>query len=224
MERIAIITGINGDVNALKHVLNDIEERGIPEVYCLGNIVKPGEENNSECLSLVTDRCSVILTGDNEERVTVLGETDGYSLGDIETIDGMKFSHQFYMSGRLIRVFYSNPYNSLNTTAYACRKSELFKPSIRTGRSNADVVIYSDSCGTLEQTSDHRTLIGVQNVSTSSEGPTDLEGCCSNYVIIEGKKDSMNFDQISYQCVKVFYCLDVDRELGPTKTIGTIGE
>ena len=44
MDKIAIISDIHGNLEALKAVFNDIENRGIKRIFCLGDIVMAGPE------------------------------------------------------------------------------------------------------------------------------------------------------------------------------------
>ena len=40
--KIAIISDIHGNLEALKSVLNDIKNRNIDKIYCLGDIIAKG--------------------------------------------------------------------------------------------------------------------------------------------------------------------------------------
>ena len=194
MEKVAIISGVYGDLNSLRSVLYDIERRGIEIVYCLGNSIKKDSTDNSECLSLIKEKCNVSLMGDKEEGIGVIEKAEEYSLSDIDYLFSLPFSHQFFMSGRLVRLFNDNPYNSFNKRA-CDTKADLFKPSIRTGQSIADIIICGNNAGSLEEMIDSKILIGVQNVSE--------RGMFANYMIIEGELDSYEFAPISFQHVKV---------------------
>lgn len=215
MDKIAIISGVYGNLDALKSVLCDIETRGISTVYCLGNSIKSGSTDNSECLNLVKESCEVSLMGDKEEGLGLLEDPEQYSLSDVNYLADLPFSHQFFMSGRLVRLFNDNPYNSFNKQA-CCKKSDLFKPSIRTGRSFADVVICGGKDGAIEEEVDSKMLIGVQNVNG--------RGNFANYMIIEGEMDSTDFGPISFQHVKVptriMHIVYDSKKEGTTKTIG----
>lgn len=52
MEKIAIISDIHGNLEALKVVLNDILEKGITKIFCLGDIIAKGS-CDKECLKLI---------------------------------------------------------------------------------------------------------------------------------------------------------------------------
>ena len=54
MDKIAIISDIHGNYEALTTVLKDIENRNIKNIYCLGDIIAKGV-HPSECLTLIKD-------------------------------------------------------------------------------------------------------------------------------------------------------------------------
>lgn len=63
----AIISDIHGNLSAFESVLEDIERRGIPEVYCLGDIIGYGPDPRA-CLDLAKN-FPVNLLGNHEEAV-----------------------------------------------------------------------------------------------------------------------------------------------------------
>ena len=66
MNRLAIISDIHGNMHALQAVLARIEELGVDQVVCLGDIVGYGPYPG-ECLEHVVRRCDVIIQGNHEE-------------------------------------------------------------------------------------------------------------------------------------------------------------
>ena len=60
--KIAIISDIHGNLEALKTVLDDIESRGIDKIYCLGDILAKGT-HQQECVDLLRENCEVIIKG-----------------------------------------------------------------------------------------------------------------------------------------------------------------
>ena len=62
MERIAIISDIHGNLEALRTVLDDIKKRNIDRIICLGDILAKGR-HFSECIKLVKDNCDVVIQG-----------------------------------------------------------------------------------------------------------------------------------------------------------------
>jgi predicted phosphodiesterase len=64
--RIALISDIHGNIEALTAVCKDIESRGIDRIFCLGDIVGYGC-NPLECIEVVKERCEVILMGNHDQ-------------------------------------------------------------------------------------------------------------------------------------------------------------
>jgi predicted phosphodiesterase len=63
--RIAIISDIHANFEALEAVFTDIDTQNIDEVICLGDVVGYGA-NPNECLALVNKRCPTILLGNHD--------------------------------------------------------------------------------------------------------------------------------------------------------------
>ena len=116
MEKIAIISDVHGNITALDSVLEDIKNRGINRIFCLGDSV-------IKCThpDLVIDKlrevCEVILIGNCDYSICkpeakernfwsrkVIGEERANFIFNLP-----KF-HEFYMSGHFIRLFHASPF------------------------------------------------------------------------------------------------------------------
>jgi len=64
----AIISDIHSNLTALTAVLDDIERRGVKEVFCLGDIVGYGPEPR-ECLDLIVERHIASIMGNHDHAV-----------------------------------------------------------------------------------------------------------------------------------------------------------
>jgi len=64
--KLALLSDIHGNFEALKTVLEDIDRHEPEDVVCLGDVVGYGA-NPSECLALVRERCSSIILGNHDE-------------------------------------------------------------------------------------------------------------------------------------------------------------
>ncbi len=64
----AVISDIHSNIEALQAVFDEIDERGIKEVYCLGDVVGYGP-NPRECVDLVRRRCKACLMGNHDHAV-----------------------------------------------------------------------------------------------------------------------------------------------------------
>lgn len=69
MEKIAIISDIHGNFEAIKKVLLDIKNRGIDKIICLGDIIAKGTHPN-ECINLIRDNCFVVISGNTDRYFT----------------------------------------------------------------------------------------------------------------------------------------------------------
>src|SRR5688500_4549025 len=74
--RIAVISDIHANLHALDAVLAAIDEEGVEEIWCLGDVVGYGPRPN-ECVAIVRDRASVCLAGNHD--LVVLGKIDSNS-------------------------------------------------------------------------------------------------------------------------------------------------
>ena len=64
--KIAIISDIHGNLEALNTVLEDIKKRNIDKIYCLGDIIAKGT-HQQECVDLVRANCEVVIKGNCDE-------------------------------------------------------------------------------------------------------------------------------------------------------------
>lgn len=78
-EEIAVISDVHGNLRALEAVLNDIEARGVTRIWCLGDTTDYGPDS-AACLSLVLERCEIVLAGNHDlavaERIRLDDFTD----------------------------------------------------------------------------------------------------------------------------------------------------
>lgn len=63
--KIALISDIHGNLEALKTVLEDVKTRKVDKIHCLGDVVGYGSEPRA-CLELVRDQCDIKLMGNHE--------------------------------------------------------------------------------------------------------------------------------------------------------------
>ncbi|MEW6741147.1 MAG: metallophosphoesterase family protein [Planctomycetota bacterium] len=67
-ETFAIISDIHSNLEALTAVFKRIDELGVREVVCLGDIVGYGSEPEA-CIDLVRERCSLVLRGNHDDAI-----------------------------------------------------------------------------------------------------------------------------------------------------------
>jgi diadenosine tetraphosphatase ApaH/serine/threonine PP2A family protein phosphatase len=69
--RVAAITDVHANLPALAAVLEAIDEAGVEEIWCLGDVLGYGGDPDA-CAELIGQRCSVCLAGNHD--LAVLGE------------------------------------------------------------------------------------------------------------------------------------------------------
>ena len=236
--KIAIISDIHGNLEALKATLKDIEERKVEKIICLGDIIAKGV-HPKECLALIRTKCEIVLQGnfdiyfstehrnideiDEQERKRIKWNQSLINKEDREYLLNLPFCYEFYMSGSLVRLFHATPtannkavlnVNSIET------KYQMFLPSEKTQSQDiADIIIYGHIHHPYMDKIYNKTIINVGSVGNSfdvirneNKDSNVLETTKSNYLIIEGEYGSKEYSSdISFQFIKVPY--DIDSEL-----------
>lgn len=241
MDRIAIISDIHGNLEALKAVLKDINKRNIKTIYCLGDIIAKGV-NPSECLKLIKENCEIVLRGncdehfcsnldlnsyDNTEKRRIIWNKSMLTDVEQEYLLNLPFSHEFYMSGSLVRLFHATP-NKINGFVSNLdsidKKRTLFIPTENTISQNiADIVIYGHTHIQNLEKLYNKTIVNVGSVGNAIDviRNNNFDGSVkettrANYLIIEGKYGSTTYDDsISFQFINVPY--NIEKELSSTK-------
>jgi len=236
--RIAIISDIHGNLEALKSTLEDIKKKNVDKIFCLGDIIAKGV-HPTECIKLIRENCDIVIRGNTDEyfskehtNIEELDETEQkrikwnkslISNEDREYLLNLPFSYEFYLSGSLVRLFHATPTiidkRVLNYDSFT-EKYNMFLPSEKTmSNSIADVVIYGHLHHAFLDKIYNKTIINIGSVGNSIDvvrnekrDSSYLETTKSNYLIIEGEYDSREYNSdISFTFVKVPY--NVDKEL-----------
>ena len=239
--RIAIISDIHGNLEALKTTLEDIKKRKIDKIFCLGDSVGKGC-HSEECLKLVRENCEVVIQGncdvdlDNSvykkplhnislellhARVNWLNSL--LSEESKEYLLNLPFSYEFYMSGSLIRIFHAHPEKEtaviINEDSYE-KKYRMFEPSENTVSDKvADIIIYGHLHAPFMNKFYNKTLINVGSVGNSFDVIRDdekdsnvLETTAINYLILEGEYGAEEYGaNLSFEFVRIPY--NIDKEL-----------
>jgi predicted phosphodiesterase len=77
--KLALISDIHANIEALESVLADIQKQGVDEIFCLGDIVGYGA-NPNECIDLVKKSCSLILLGNHDAAAVGLLSTQHFNI------------------------------------------------------------------------------------------------------------------------------------------------
>lgn len=236
--RIAIISDIHSNLEALKATLKDIEKRNVDKIICLGDIIAKGV-HPKECIELIRKNCEIVLQGncdfyfsveyDNistmpeQEQKRIKWNQSLISREDRKYLLNLPFCYEFYMSGSLVRLFHATPIVNnkaiLNVDSIET-KYQMFLPSPNTvSQMKADVVIYGHIHHQYMDRLYNKTIINVGSVGNAydtirnkNKDGNIRETTKSNYLILEGEYGSKEYlAGISFQFIKVPY--DIDKEL-----------
>ena len=237
MNKIAIISDIHGNLKALEAVLNDIKEKDIDKIFCLGDIIAKGT-HQQECVDLVRKKCEIVIRGNCDEYFTSEIDLTNKSSEEIARISWNKnkidketkkylsnlpYCYEFYMSGRLVRLIHAHPEKIdkfIGNIDKIERLYELFLPSSNTiSDKKADLLIYGHIHTPYIQKIYNRTIINTGSVGNAIDvfRNGDKDGnvkntTVANYLVISGSLESRNIDEkISYELVCIPY--DIDKEL-----------
>ena len=237
MDKIALISDIHGNLEAINSVIEDIKERKIEKIFCLGDIVAKGT-HQEECVNLIKENCEIVLKGNCDDYFTSKIDRETKPEIELKRIDwinsklsdesknflkSLPYSFEFYLSGRLVRLFHATP-NKINgfigNIDTIDRLYSLFLPSKNTiSNKKADVVVYGHIHTPFIQRIYNRTIINSGSVGNAidvfrnEEKDADVRNTTlANYVILSGKYDSKDINEkISFEIVSVPY--DIEKEL-----------
>ena len=89
--------------------------RGIERIICLGDLVGKGP-HSSEAIEIIRKECEVVVMGNWDDFITKLTEFEALkwhqkqlSEEQNDYLRRLPFSIEFYMSGKLIRMFHASP-------------------------------------------------------------------------------------------------------------------
>jgi predicted phosphodiesterase len=83
--KIAVISDIHGNLEALQKALQTIQEQPVDQIVCLGDIVGYGA-NPSECVDLIRENCVHIVKGNHDEAVTNENDMDKFNPYAVQSI------------------------------------------------------------------------------------------------------------------------------------------
>lgn len=235
--KIAIISDVHGNLEALKATIKDIEKREVDKIFCLGDTIAKGV-HPKECIKIIKEKCEIVLKGNTDEYFSkehnleekaeieqkrIKWNQSMISKEEREYLLSLPFSYEFYMSGRLVRIFHATPWannKSIVNQDMPYTKYEMFMPTENTVSDKvADVVIYGHIHNQYMDKIYNKTLINAGSIGNSFDGihnpnkdSNSLETTCSNYIIIEGEYGDEDYSkEISFQFIRVMY--DIDKEL-----------
>lgn len=226
MDRMALISDVHGNLTALEAVLADIDRRGITRIFNLGDYVGKGPRGR-EVVDLCRERCEVNLLGNWDDFLPDPGRGfDSEALqwwlaqlgpGQGEWLRGLAFNHDFWLSGRRVRLFHASEETVHRRVRYVRTQDEfegLFTHTPATGGGPLpDVIGYADTHDPgYENQLEGRIAFNTGSVGNCMGDPTPM------YCIIEGVLDSETVEPWSVSFARVPY--DVEAELAAARELG----
>lgn len=245
MDKIAVISDVHGNSTALNAVLDDIKNRGIKHIYCLGDsAIKCA--NPDLVIDKLREHCEVILKGNCDEAIARPDIPQGKfwsrdKIGEerAKFLYNLPVSYEFKLSGHLVRLFHSSPFgldyvfNPLylnNNNFYADKQLrnpiQLFENTEFIGKTKADPVPDVVGYGHLHTPNlfryQNKTIFNVGSVGIPIEmmnnnfsDPTNRFSTMCSYVILEGVLDSDKLEEISFNFIRVPY--NIEKEIQDLK-------
>ena len=233
MEKIAVLSDIHGNLEALKSCLEDIDQRGIQRIICLGDVIAKGV-HPIECLDLLIKRNAIILRGNCDRYFSETHEkVDERIIFNQQMINEtyrdflyhLPMSYECYISGALIRFVHATP-TADNAYVGSASSSEdewkMYLPSLHTSDQIADIVVYGHTHTPYLNKAYHHTLINVGSVGNSIDLYQDEKHpgnhqltAMAYYMVIEGNLHKEEIGPLSFNHIQVPY--DIEKELSSAK-------
>ncbi len=138
--RLAVISDIHGNLEALRSVLGRIDESRCDEIWCLGDIVGYGADP-SACIELVRERCSLVVAGNHDTAATRDQIPPGYNSLARQALLWTKAR----LSSDEVTWLRSLPVTALRFSCLAChgslRQRDAYVDSDREARINLDLML-----------------------------------------------------------------------------------
>ena len=240
MERIAVLSDVHANKTALEAVLQDIENRNIKRIFCLGDSIAKGV-HPVEVIEMLRKKCEIILIGNTDYNVTNpkirdrkfwTTEKIGEELADY--IYNLPRMHQFYMSGQLVRLFHATPfdldgiynpmYNKSNTPVKTILNdaSKMFENTdflgLRYDSKEPDIIGYGHIHTPLIVKYENKTIFNTGSVgipvemrNTDEFNAKNKFSTVASYMILEGEYESTEHSNISFTQARVVY--DIEKEI-----------
>ena len=241
MEKIAIISDVHANLTALKTVMKDIKNRKISHIFCLGDSITKCTRP-AETIDIIKKECEIILLGNCDYAICrpeaknkkfwtreLIGEERANFIANLPV------SHEFYLSGYLIRLFHASPYGLSNifnptftnkgtsfTEEEIKKAMNLFKNTEFIGKTKKDkipdVIGYGHIHTPFIFRIKNKTIFNPGSVGNSVEmlnndinDKSNKFSILASYIILEGEYNSKKLSTISYQLVRVPY--DTKKEI-----------
>lgn len=215
LQRIAIISDVHGNIPALKSVLADIHTRGVDAIYCLGDLIGKGPQNDL-AVDMCQEHCDAVVRGNWDSNIS---DQDAKEYEDIpwirkqlgqERLDylgSLPNSIDLQFASRSLRLFHASQVSEFTRVrVYDSHEKHLqmFENTAFTGLNAPlpDLVGYGDIHAAYVLPSDnHKTLFNVGSVGN----PLDQPKAC--YALLESSAGAQE-QPFSIQIIRVPYDIE----------------
>ncbi len=214
MEKIAVISDIHGNIPALDAVIEDIMNKNIKRIFCLGDLAGKGP-SPAEVVDKIKNYCEVIIKGNWDYYLTEQESNEVLRWHqkrlEVERLKYMKelpLYKEFYISGKLLRLCHASPNDLFHRVYLSTEQSKRLKLFEATPTLNveADVVGYGDIHSAHVDNFKGKTIFNVGSVGNP------LDNNQASYGIIEGELDDENERPFTISIVRVPY--DIELAIG----------
>ncbi|MHB1392356.1 MAG: metallophosphoesterase family protein [Clostridia bacterium] len=219
MDRIAVISDIHGNIPALEAVLNDISNRQVKKIICLGDLVGKGPCPDV-AIDIIREKCETVLMGNWDDMVTRPSDFELMSwarnkIGEerVDYLRNLPFSVDFFISGRLVRLLHASPqsvHHRVHCGSPVEKLHGMFGNTELTGNNSfnrkPDIVGYGDIHGTYImnfEELDNRVVFNAGSVGNP------LDSTLASYAIVEGIYDQQEHSSFSINFVRVPYDVEL---------------
>ncbi|WP_101846370.1 metallophosphoesterase family protein [Halobacillus sp. Marseille-P3879] len=204
MTKIAVISDIHGNKTALDAVMDDIRQRGIERIVCLGDLIGKGPQG-SECIQVIKTKCEKVVRGnwdvfiqDSSDDDFIQWFKDQLSREDYEYLASLPFYFDLEVNGQVIRFFHASPRSEFERILpfHSLEKRlTMFENSEHTGAvRQPDIVFYGDIHTAFLHTYECGILCNTGSVGNS------LDLTSASYAIIDGSYSTncIQFIRVNY--------------------------
>lgn len=242
MDKIAIISDIHGNITALNAVLEDIKNRKINKIFCLGDCITKCTHPDL-VIDKVKEVCDVILLGNCDYAICKPSSKNKNfwtrnCIGEerVEFMKSLPISYEFYMSGHLIRLFHASPYsldeiynpmfsnkNSKYSHLEITDPKKLFENTSFINKTEKDPIpdivgyghIHTPYCVRFENKTIFNTGsvgIPVEMHNNNINDKNNKFSTLASYIILEGYYGDKNLNSISFNLVRIPYNIQKEIE------------
>jgi protein phosphatase len=213
LEQIALISDIHGNIPALEAVLQDIGQRQIKRIFCLGDVVGKGPYPG-KAIDICRSVCEEVIMGNWEEVINrnrshplVHWQTQKLNSEQMYYIRGLPNSTEFRLSGKKIRLYHASHISTtrrIQRNASEDEQLEMFSNTGFTGNNmEPDIIGYADIHIVFLRQFREKILFNIGSVGNPLDYPQ------ASYAVIEGRYNSDKPGAFSINFVRVPYDIEL---------------